>query len=174
MPDGRWRPRTESALNLIQSAAIVLGVFFGLQQLSELERSRELAASLELVSLFQNEDVSRGILRLASLPDSTTVEDILALPPEDQDLVLGLAGTWESLGVLVYRGEVSLALADELFGGLVLLSWDRLGPWVWQVREGTRNPQALEWFQWLAERLGQHREGASEGPAYEAFQDWEP
>ena len=31
--------------------------------------------------------------------------------------------TWESLGILVFRGEVSLDLVDDFFSGAVELSW---------------------------------------------------
>ena len=34
--------------------------------------------------------------------------------------------TWESLGVLVFRREVTMDLVDDFFSGPILISWQKL------------------------------------------------
>jgi hypothetical protein len=43
-------------------------------------------------------------------------------------IVLGTpqATTWQSIGVLVFRGEVSIDLVDDLFSGPIVASWRKL------------------------------------------------
>ena len=49
------------------------------------------------------------------MPDDLTKEEIEAHAGDDMRLVYALMTTWESLGVLVFRGEVSLSLVDDFF-----------------------------------------------------------
>jgi len=34
--------------------------------------------------------------------------------------------TWESLGILVHRGEVDLQMIDDFFSGPIIVSWRKL------------------------------------------------
>lgn len=38
--------------------------------------------------------------------------------------------TWESLGILVYPGELGLDLVDDFFSGPITISWRKLKPYV--------------------------------------------
>ncbi len=169
-----WKLSTETLLNLLQTAAIVAGLIFGLRELGELRKSRELASTLTLVDLVQNDALNTGIWRLVALPANLPEAEFNRQLGDDLDEVWSFAMTFESLGILVHRGEVNLDLVDEFFGGMVILSWDRLGPYIVAIRQRTGNPQTLEWFQWLAERLQEHREKPGTAPTYVKYRNWKP
>ena len=81
--------------------------------------------------------------------------------------------TYESLGVLVYRRDVSLQWVDEMFRMMILQTWDKLGPLAIDNRETSGYLGYNEWVQWLAERLRNVNEDQPI-PAYEAYKDWRP
>ena len=170
----RWRLSTETLLNLLQTAAILTGIIFGLRELGELRKSRELETTLALVDVFQNENTAIGIRQLSTLPANLPLDEFNRQLGEERDAVWAFGATFETLGILVHRGEVSLELVDEFFGGPAILAWERLGPYIITMRQRNGNPQTLEWFQWLAERLQEHRAKPGTAPAYVKYRDWKP
>ena len=170
----RWKPSTETLLNLLQTAAIVTGLIFGLRELGELRKSRELESTLKLVDMMQSEAVSTGVRRLMTLPENYREEEFNRQLGDDLDNAWLVASTFESLGILVHRREVSLDLVDDFFGGIVIHSWERFKPTATAMRQRTGNPKFLESFQWLAERLQEHRAKPGTAPAYELHRDWKP
>ena len=170
----RNRVNSKTLLNLVQTAAIVTGIIFGLRELGELRKSRELDASLKLVDVIQNEAAAIGIMRLMTLPADLPQDEFQRQVGDGLTNVMLLAYTFESLGILVYRREASLDLVDEMFGGVVILAWQRLQPFITSERQRIGNPQMMEWFQWLAERLQEHRTKPGTAPAYELHRRWKP
>jgi hypothetical protein len=82
--------------------------------------------------------------------------------------------TWESLGVLVHRGEIDLQLIDDFFSGPIRISWRKLERHVMGEREATGRQTINEWFQWLNERLGEVESIEAPIPAHIAHEDWQP
>ena len=174
MNGSRWKVSTETLLDLVQTAAIVTGIVFGLRELGELQKSRELDTTLKLVDVIQNEATGVGVRRLFTLPANLPEEEFQRQLGDDLDNVMLLAATFESLGIMVYRREASLDLVDEMFGGVVGTAWDRVKPFISSERQRIGNPQMFEWFQWLAERLQEHRAKPGTAPAYVQHRDWKP
>jgi hypothetical protein len=80
--------------------------------------------------------------------------------------------TFESIGVMVFRGIVPLEMVDELLGGVCVESWGRLKNYTAESRVGSDRKTMSEWFQWLAERLeDQHARNGREA-AYEQHRHW--
>lgn len=174
MNSSQWKLSTETLLNLVQTGAIVIGIIFGLRELGELRKSRELDTSLKLVDIVQNEATAIGTMRLMTLPADLSQYEFQRQLGDDLNEVMLLASTFETLGILVYRRDASLELVDEMFGGVVVVAWERLQPFITSERQRTGNPQMMEWFQWLAERLQEHRVKPGTAPAYELHRDWKP
>ena len=81
--------------------------------------------------------------------------------------------TFEALGVMVYRRDVSLEMVDELFRFGTLQTWKKMKPLTLDIRETTGYSGWNEWHQWLAERL-MEKSQEQPVPAYEAYSDWTP
>ena len=91
---------------------------------------------------------------------------------DKMDLVYSLMTTWESLGILVYRGEASLDLVDDFFSGPITISWDKLQQYVTEERGEQERETIGEWFQWLDDRMKDRESLNPPEPAHIAHRDW--
>ena len=100
--------------NLINAIAVTAGVIFAAAQIRQYRQRRQRDAMLELVRSFQSPAFTAALRRVLSLPDgadSAKIREVLG--PDGEDAVYLVSLTWESLGVLVYRREVTLDLVDD-------------------------------------------------------------
>ena len=111
---------------------------------------------------------------LDTLPPSLSAEEIEERLGADADRLQILMGTWESLGILVCRREVSLDLVDDFYSGSIIHSWLKLKPLVLDLRERTGRATRWEFFQWLAERMLEREAKVPPVPAYLAHANWKP
>ncbi len=82
---------------------------------------------LELVRSFQSPTFSRALRRVVELPDNASADEIRKLlGTEGEDLLVHLAATWETIGVLLFHGELTLDIIDDCFSGPILISWRKL------------------------------------------------
>jgi hypothetical protein len=86
------------------------------------------------------------------LPDNATKEIQGKVGPEGEEIIYPVTLTWESLGVMFFRGEVTIDLIDDFFSGPSLISWRKLNVFVEEDRRALDRNTVSEWFQWLAER----------------------
>jgi len=159
--------------NAVNAVAVTAGVVFAAAQISDYRRQRHREAMLELVRSFQSPDFTRALRRMNSLPDGAsraTIRAQLGEGGEDDMFLLGL--TWESLGVLLYRREVTLDVMDDFFSGAIVLSWRKLSAFVDEDRRDMQRETVWEWFQWLAERILAHEQTTPPQPAHLAHRDW--
>ncbi len=159
--------------NTVNAVAVTAGVVFAAAQISDYRRQRRREAMLELARSFQSPDFTRALRRMNSLPDGasrTTIRTQLGPGGEDDIFLLGM--TWESLGVLLYRREVTLDVMDDLFAGAIVLSWRKLHAFVDEDRRDMQRETVWEWFQWLAERIRAHEQKSPPTPAHIAYKDW--
>jgi hypothetical protein len=154
-------------LNLVNTAAVTLGVLFGGYQLLELRRQRRRDSILNLVRSFQSADFTAALGRVNTLPDGARLKDIRrTLGPTGRDQVFLIGLTWESLGVLAARGEVDLDTIDDFFRGAIVISWRKLRVFVEEDRRELERDTVWEWFQWLAERIAEREQRHRPVPAH--------
>lgn len=141
-------------LNSITTIAVVCGLIFAALQVREAQHVRRRTSMLVLVRSFQTPDFVRGLRVILSLPPGLSKQQLVdRLKPQEMELVLFVLATWESMGILVFRGELSLFLISDFFGGVLPISWDRLSRMIFDMREGGKTELIAEWFQWLVECL---------------------
>jgi hypothetical protein len=131
-------------------------------------------AMLLLYQASQTPEYIRGSYIIANLPDTTSVaavDSIFAGP--DRLALRGTLLTYESLGAMVYRGDIPIEWVDELFRFSIIGGWKKVGPAIQARRERLEYPGLMEWFQWLAERL-EERSDKNTKPAYERYRAWKP
>jgi len=113
--------------NLINAIAVTAGVIFAAVQIRQYRQRRQRDAMLELVRSFQSPAFTAAYRRVLSLPDGADAAKIReVLGPDGEDAVYLVSLTWESLGVLVYRRQVTLDLVDDFFSGPLVISWRKL------------------------------------------------
>jgi len=159
--------------NLINAIAVTAGVIFAAAQIRQYRQRRERDAMLELVRSFQSPAFTAALRRVLSLPDgadSAKIREVLG--PDGEDAVYLVSLTWESLGVLVYRREVTLDLVDDFFSGPLVISWQKLKVYSEEWRRTLNRETGNEWFHWLAERMLEREKTSPPVAAYVAHRDW--
>jgi hypothetical protein len=159
--------------NLINAFAVTAGVIFAAIQIQHYRGRQRRDAMLELVRSFQSPPFSRALHRVNSLPDGADRQKIReVLGPEGEDDVFLVGLTWESLGVLAFRREVTLDLMADFFSGAIVISWRKLHVFVEEDRRSLKRETVWEWFQWLAERMIEREKKSPRTPAHIAHRDW--
>jgi len=155
--------------NLINAIAVTAGVIFAAAQIRQYRQRRQRDAMLELVRSFQSPAFTAALRRVLSLPDGADAAKIReVLGPDGEDAVYLVSLTWESLGVLVFRREVTLDLVDDFFSGPLVISWQKLKVYSEEWRQTLNRETGNEWFHWLAERMLEREKTSPPVAAYEA------
>jgi superfamily I DNA/RNA helicase len=159
--------------NLINTFAVSAGVIFAATQIRYYRQRRRRDAMVELVRSFQNPSFTSAFRRVLTLPDDATTQQIREkLGPDGEETVYLVTLTWESLGVMLFRGEVTIDLIDDFFSGPILISWRKLNVFVEEDRRALDRNTVSEWFQWLAERMIEREKSTPAVPAHIAHREW--
>jgi len=156
----------------IATLVMVSGVVFSLINLRNFQTSRKRESAILMLNSFQTNDFVKGLLLIFDLPDDADKNFIDKLPYEQYLSIYMVLGTWERLGILVYRREMDLDLVDDAFSGPIIQSWQKLEKYILEFRARVKRETAFEWFQWLAERMFERETTAEAIPAYVAHRDW--
>ena len=162
----------EIVFQVVESIAVVIGVLFAIVQVRQYRREKHREAALELMHSFQTPSFAKAMNLVYNLPDELSKQEVENLLGEEFHLVYALMTTWESLGILVFRGEVDLDMVDEFFSGPIKVSWRKLQGHVLGEREMLDRDTIEEWFQWLTERLAERESERSRVPAHIAHRHW--
>src|SRR5205814_2777565 len=139
-----------TAANLINAIAVTAGVIFAAVQITQYRHRRHRDAMLELVRSFQSPSFTSALRRVLSLPDGANAKRIReVLGPDGEDAVYLVSLTWESLGILLFRRELTLDLIDDFFSGPILLSWQNLQVYAVEWLRVINRVIVSEWFLWL-------------------------
>jgi len=157
-------------LQAIESAAVVIGVVFGLAQLRQFRIDREAQAGAELLNPLKVPATAALIIRLAELPEGQSGAQLRRRLGEDFEEALTVLGYFESLGPLIARGHVPIDMFADIYRGPAVITWTSLRRYVVDQRAaGWTN--LYEWAEWLADQMTRH--GLKERPpAFEQFADW--
>ncbi|MGA9102520.1 DUF4760 domain-containing protein [Aeromicrobium sp.] len=159
--------------DVVNAGAVTIGVVFAASQLFDIRKQRKRDAMLGLVRSFQSGDFTTALRHINSLPDGADRAAIRAtLGPDGEDQVFMIGLTFESLGVLVFRHEVTMDLIDDFFSGAIVISWRKLHVYVEEDRRDLGRETVWEWFQWLSERVAEREREINPVPAHVAHRDW--
>lgn len=160
--------------DLLTLIAVVIGLTFAGIELRQVRAAQEAQTVLQLFETLKSEDYVKATAIIQSLPYGLSADEIeKQIGAEGMRLYSQLTLTYESLGVMVYRRDISLEWVDEMFRMMVLQTWEKTEPLAQKWREDSGYLGFNEWVQWLAERLRELHDDQPI-PAYEAYRDWEP
>jgi len=159
--------------NLINALAVTAGVIFAAVQIRDYRRQRHRDSMSALVRSFQTPSFAHSLRRVSFLPDNVGREQITALlGPDGEDHCYALLTSWEALGILLYRKEITIDLVDDFFSGPIIVSWRKLRRYVEAMRTEAKRDTYFEWVQWLAERMMERELKTPPVPAHIAHRDW--
>ena len=151
---------------------IIGGFWFGLVQLREFRQQRHDLIASELMRSFYDSQLAESVSLVQTLDDQLSVADVRRLGPQYLAAVLKVSMTFETMGLLVYRGIAPFDLTLELVGGLVQVLWRKLERYTRDLRAEQGHPSYAEWFEWLAMMCARHK--STLAPAYERAAEWQP
>jgi len=164
----------EAFFQIVETLAVVVGVGFAIVQLRQYRRDKLREAALELLHSFQTPSFARALNIVYSMPEGLSKSEVEAYAGDEFHLVYAMTTTWESLGILVHRGEIELQMIDDFFSGPILVSWRKLEHYIRDERRDVGRDTINEWFQWLKERLEEAESKAPPIPAYIEHKNWSP
>lgn len=159
-------------LDIVTATAVFLGIVFGLIQLRHFHLSQEREASLILLNSFRTGELFQGIWIIQDLPPGLPKSEVDARLGDEMKWVYLVMRTWEVIGALVFTREISIEIVEHAFGEPILLSWQRLGQYVADLRADMQRETTFEWFQWISERIVAQAASSTRSPAHIAYQDW--
>ena len=161
----------ELALQAIETAAVVIGVAFGLVQLRQLRHQREVQAGLELLAPLQTPESAEALLIVHDLPDNLTGDELRQRLGGHYKSAMATLALFESLGPIVARGHVPIEMYAEFYRGPTVLCWRKFRRYIEDERQSGW-PTLFEWLQWLAERMEERAAPSPDVPAFRRFSEW--
>ena len=157
---------------ILGAIVVVGGVAFAVIQIRQFRRQRVEVASIELIRSFQSPEFTKALTFLLTLPSGTSAEELRQRSGDAEAFAMVVSTTFESIGVMVFRRILPIAIVEELMGGTIVSFWGKLKGWIETLREEQNRSDTHEWFQWLAGQLAQRALHGSSQPAYVEHQHW--
>ncbi len=153
-------------------------------QIKELRRSRDSTTAMNLAANFQSQDFVVGLTSILNMDDfdpknldannSTDFERLKDHFGENWPKAMVVLTTWESIGVLVHRGDMDFHAFYDLFSGVFVKTYEAFSFYLDPIRE-REGDKEMEWFIWLFDRIKEYeKQGSGTAPAHVAFKDWKP
>jgi hypothetical protein len=159
---------------IIAAIAVVASLIYLALQVRESKTSAERDASFEMIRSFQTAQFSKMLTHSYDLPPGLTRKELENKFKDDMPAFLSYMATWESLGILVHRGQISLDLVCDFFGHPLLAAWDMAETYVKERRAQAGRDTPWEWFQWLVDRVKLVELSEKPIPAYIEHDSWRP
>ena len=157
---------------IASAATVIFGILFGLFQLSEYRTQRRNAVAAELMRNFYSADLANAVAIIRNLPDDVSADDLRKKGDEVERAAVLISTNFETMGLMAFERIAPMELVEKLAGGVVVVMWHKLRPWLQRVREEQSQPSWAEWFQWLAQQC--ERRKTAQEPAYTKYKDWQP
>jgi hypothetical protein len=158
--------------DIIGAGSIVTGLTVGWFHIRHLRRQQRDAIAVNLAQTFYNAELATAMQVLQPLPDGITLEEMRALGPEVERAAITLSTSFETMGLLVYKGIAPLDLVLDLAGGIVSTMCRKLRRWLEDIRVEQRQPSWGEWFEWLGDQAISRK--TEQLPAHIEHAGWKP
>ena len=121
----------------VTTVFIVVGGILALLQLRQTHKQRSRESALQMLHSFQTPEFLGAVNIVFDLPEGLNKEDVEQRLGDKVTCLLVLMGTFESLGILVFRRDVDIALVEDFFSGVLVLSRKKLQRYLDQVRRSS-------------------------------------
>ena len=161
-------------LDTVTTVFIVVGGILALIQLRQTHKQRSRESALQMLHSFQTPEFLTAVNIVFDLPDGLSKADIEHRLGDKVTCLLVLMGTFESLGILVFRRDIELALVEDFFSGVLVLSRKKLQRYLEQVRLSSGRETYYEWYQWLSEQVERRENLVPPVPSFRQYGNWTP
>lgn len=162
----------KTTLDLVTTVFIVIGGILALLQLRQGLKQRSREAALQMLHSFQTPEFLTAVNIVFELPDGLSKLEIEARLGDKISCLLMMFGTFESLGILVFRRDLDLQMVEDFFSGILVISGRKLQRYMDEMREVSGRQTYYEWYQWLSELVQRKEKAAAPVPAFIEFRNW--
>jgi len=159
-------------LELISTTSIAAAGIFAGVQLIQLKRQRTRESAIQMLQAAQTPQFMDAVNILFNMPEDLTKKQIEEFAGDKMNCVLVMFGTFESIGYLVFRHEISIELVDNFFGGAIVLYWKKFKNYFIELRITSKRENYGEWVQWLASQLEKRNACLKLKPAHIEYDNW--
>lgn len=154
---------------VIGAGSIITGLVVGLFQIRQFRIQQRDAVAINLAQTFYSPDLAHAIGLLQNLPDGISLAEIRASGRDYEQAAITVATSFETMGLLAYKGIAPMQLVIDLAGGIVATMSRKLARWQEDLREEQQQPSWGEWFEWLGDRAREVKH--SQEPAHVRFRN---
>jgi len=158
--------------DIIGASTIVTGLAFGWYQIRQYRMQQRDAIAMSLTQTFYNRDLAQAIALLQPLPDGIRLDELRARGDTYFEAAVTVTTSFETMGLLVFKGIAPLDLVLDLAGGIVSTMSRKLGAWQEDMRSAQDQPSWGEWFTWLGDQAQRVKHEVE--PAHVRYRDWKP
>ena len=155
---------------IIGASSILTGLVFGWVQIRSYRAQQRDAVAINLAQTFYNQDLARALTLLSEVPDGVRLQELRARGDEYVNAAITVTTSFETMGLLVYKGIASMSLVLDLAGGIVTTMNRKLRACQADLREEQSQPSWAEWFEWLGDQAEKNKSGKA--PAHIRHKDW--
>lgn len=139
--------------NVALTLSFIVALVFGIAQVQSAARDRRERLTLDALRNFQSREFAELINYITRMKLPKTQAELLALPENEQVILIQFGQEMESLGMLVAERVIDLNLVDKTLGSFVSTSWNKLNKLYSDIRVKSDDPFLCEYYQWLAEQV---------------------
>jgi hypothetical protein len=152
----------QMVLSTLQTAGILVGIFYYIMTLRNQQRSQQLAVETRnaqfFMQLFTATTDEKGINLAFTEKTWETFDEWweqygIVNNPEAFGHWFKMMYTYEMYGVMVKRGLLDITLVDDLFSGGVLMMWNKYKSVIYGMRKLFGYPQLQEHQEYLANEI---------------------
>jgi len=154
--------------NLALSLSLIVAIIFGIVQVRAVNRDRHERLTLEALKNFQTREFAELIQYVTRHNVPATLEELNALPENEQIILIQFGQQMESLGMLVEEHLIDIDLVDKTLGSFVSTSWNKFKKLYFDIRVKSKDPYLSEYYQLLAESIDRRM---NENPRKPFYQD---
>ena len=152
--------------NVALTLSFIVAVIFGIAQVRAAAQDRKERLTLETLRTFQTREFAELSLYINSHELPATRAGMAGMPLSEQAILFQFGQEMEGLGMLVAERLIDIDLVDKTLGSFVATSWEKYKPLFEDIRESAPDPYLGEYFQWLAETIGDEMEKNPRKPFY--------
>jgi len=162
----------EIFVGLAETIAIITGLTFAVIQIRTSNKQRSRESAYQLLNSFQTPEFHQAVTILVELPEGLSKNEIEKSLKDNMTSMYVMFGTFESLGILIYRREISIQLVEDFFSGVIILLGKKFSNYFNEVRELSNRPTYYEWIQWMFEQIEKRESKTTAIPSYIEYRDW--
>ena len=138
---------------IVAAAGILVGVIYYILDIRYQAKTRQTDLVMRLYSTFDSREFQEAwveTLQMEFKDYKDYLEKYGAASGKPAYVSVNMvAGFFEGLGILLYRGLIDIALVDDLFSSDIVITWHKMKPLAEGWRKHFNRPQMSEWFEYL-------------------------